>query len=164
MCSVGLLAGCTSSVDTQQSEQQEQQQKNMQATVGMASTPNWTEKKLLKDIIELRDKADLTTYVYTQDMTGKMVYMGQGIGFGIPYSTEYTNPQKRDNGVVLPQNDPNGLFSSQNTAATWIQYIDWQTGNKEIMYTEPSIIVRQTPFPARMCEPWSLPDDYSTLK
>lgn len=164
-----MLTGCADdTVDAAQAAKQEQAQKDMDAIVGMPSTPNWTEKKLLKDIIELRDKADLITYVYTQAMDGKFVYMGQGKGFGIPYSTQYTNPERVDyrngNVFVLPQSDPNGLFSSSGVAATWIQYIDWQSGETEVMYAEPNLVVRQTPFPARMCTEWSLPDDYSTLK
>lgn len=159
-----LLVGCGVSVDEKQTRIQEVAQKNMQATVGMPSITNWTEKKMLKDILELRDAPNLITYVYTQNTLGKMVYMGQAVGFGIPYSTEYTSPSKRDGNLALPQNDPNGLFSSQNTSATWIQYIDGKTGKREVMYSEPNMIIRRTPFPARLCESWSLPDDYDTLK
>src|SRR5579875_2699024 len=90
------LAGCAGdnlSSDQQQQQQQEQIDQQSNSAVGMPAITNFTEKKELKLIYELRDKANLTTYMYTQAMDGKWVYQGEAVGFPIPYSTEYTNPQ-----------------------------------------------------------------------
>ena len=114
--SLALFAtGCdeVNSDDVQRAQQEElSQQAN--STVGMPTVKNFFEKKMARDIIELRDNPKLVTYAYTQNLDGKFVYIGQAIGFGLPYSTQYTNPQKADwNGYgswTLPQADPNGLF------------------------------------------------------
>jgi hypothetical protein len=75
---------------------------------------------VLKQIIELRD-TKVSTITYIRDMNGNLHKVCNSIGFGIPYATQYTNPQKREyNGIVLPQADPNGLFSPASAEGTWV--------------------------------------------
>lgn len=156
--------------DSQQQQQQEKLLQDQNNQVGLPDIKNWSEKKLLKKIIELRDNADLKTYLYNQNLDGKYIYIGQCIGFGIPYSTQYTNPEKfntvdggeysAENPYVLPQADPNGLFSGQGQQATWIQYVNPENGTLEVIYMEPNAVVTQSKMPKRLCAEWSLPDDY----
>lgn len=49
---------------------------------------------------------------------------------------------------------PNGM------TATWLYLIDENTGEPQITYAEPEIIVSQNKLPARICEDWSLPEGY----
>lgn len=61
------------------------------------------------------------------------------IGFGLPYGTEYTNPEKAEyhssgGYAVTPQADPNGLFKAQGVQATWICMIDPVTGDRRHSY------------------------------
>lgn len=163
----GLVAGCstqTSGIGQQQAAQS-QIEVQSNAAVGMPAITNFTEKKDLKMIYELRDKANLVTYMYTQALNGKWVYQGQAVGFPIPYSTEYTNPMMYDsnasNGnyaVILPQADPNGLYSSQNTQADWIM----REGPHGLYpaYIEPNVYVTPVKIAANLCESWSLPKGY----
>jgi hypothetical protein len=151
-------------VDQIQQQQQAQSQVQMQAAVGLPNIVNWTQKREFKQIIELLDQANLITYVYTQSaLDGKYTYMGEGIGYPIPYDTEYTNPKQvvseNGNPYVLPQSDPNGLFSGP-TNADWMQLIPWNTGQKEVIYVEPNMLVTQEKLPASECESWSLPKNY----
>lgn len=125
----------------------------------MPNISNFFEKKLAKRVLELRDDSKLINYVYTQNMNGKYVYNGKCIGYPLPYGTQYTNPEKRDNGVTLPQADPNGLFSTGSTQASWILMID-DDGKEDVTYLEPDTVVRQAKYPRRLCEEWSLPSDY----
>ena len=106
-------------------------------------------------------------------MTGKLIYLGKCIGFGLPYSVQYSNPSKiwdleknggainkfDDNGEiqVMPQAEPNGLFMPEGLSATWLMYINEETGDTEVIYTEPNIIVTQSKLPSRLVETWSLP-------
>ena len=71
----------------------------------MPAIKNFRERKILKDILELRDQEGLVTYSYLENMVpqiqpgrtalgGKLTYFGETIGYGIPYATQYTNPQK----------------------------------------------------------------------
>lgn len=168
------LVGCSeSSTDVgserEMNKQQQQILEESNRQVGMPNMKNNFEKKMAKDIWELRDNPDLTTYAYTQNMDGKFVYLGRCVGYGLPYTTQYTSPEQLETGgssnsgywgVTLPQADPNGLYSSETTNATWLMIINEETNEREIMYSEPSIIVKQSPLPRRMCEEWSLPSNY----
>lgn len=161
------FAGCTdwSSSDEKQAQQQDELIKAANDQIGLPSITNYTEKKLMKQILELRDQSNLICYAYTQAMNGKLIYLGKCIGYGLPYSTQYTNPQKQVSSVnsdsaTIPQADPNGLYMPDSAAATWLVMINEKTGKQEIMYVEPNTVVSQSKMPERLCESWSLPDNY----
>ena len=81
------LSACDSqpSSDSTQAHQQERILKEGTAQVGMPSIKNFRERKLLKDIIEMRDQANLTTYTYLwSDMPGKWVFFCNSVGYGLP--------------------------------------------------------------------------------
>ena len=123
-----VLGGCGKYVSStaKESVQQEKIYEEAAAQLGMPSIKNFQEKRLLKQILELRDQTSLVTYTYiVAEYTGKPVYLGQSIGYGIPAATQYTNPQKTDYhnsnyGIVLPQADPNGLYSPGTAEGTWV--------------------------------------------
>ena len=133
--------------------------------VGQPDITNFYEKKLAKEIFELRDDSSLICYAYTKvEGTGKYVYLGRCMGYGLPYSTQYTASEgiviRNGNSYVLPQADPNGLYMPEGMSATWLYLIDENTGEPQITYAEPEIVVSQGKLPARICESWSLPEDY----
>ena len=146
-----FLAGvnsCDKSTDRKQSEQTEQLMGEAQRQIGMPNIINFQQRKLMKMIFELADKEDLITYAYIKsDYQGKLFFIGKCIGFGIPFSAQYTNPMRyiRHNGAVLPQPDPNGLFMPTSSSATWLMMIDPKTNKPRPVYVEPEIVV--SPFP-----------------
>lgn len=149
---VFLLAGCdmTPTADDVQREATEQAMKEAEARVGMPAVVNFQERKLAKMIFELRDREDLITYAYVVTWQGELIFIGQCIGFGLPYSVQYTNPERRIYGssggtVTLPQPDPNGLFMPEGLSATWLMMIDPETNEPRPVYVEPEIVV--SPFP-----------------
>ncbi len=134
--------------DTIQRSQQETSLKELTAQTGMPAIKNGRERKLLKEILELRDQDGLVTYTYTfAEMNGKLTFLCNSIGYGIPYATQYTNPQKFEwsgtnvGTVVLPQADPNGLFSPASADGTWVMMLDPNTKAVRPVYIEPRIIV-----------------------
>lgn len=134
---------------------------DMNNQIGMPNVKEFYEKKMAKEIYELRDNSKLVCYAYTQAMNGKLVYIGKCMGYGLPYSTQYTNPEKYEvNGATLPQADPNGLYMPSSSSATWIMLINEENGKREIMYCEPNTIVTQSKMSRRLVESWSLPDNY----
>jgi hypothetical protein len=163
-----IFTGCSdyNTTDHQQAKQTDNLMKEANREVGLPNITHFYEKKMLKQILELRDDSNLITYAYMQNMNGKFIFLGQCIGFGVPYSTQYTNPEKTvdsDEGegfTTIQQCDPNGLFSSSGTSATWLMYINPSTGKREIIYSEPNIVVTQSKLPSRLCESWSLPSNY----
>lgn len=156
-----LLVGCAQQHSTSDDIQQKRQEtilKEGVAQVGMPAINNFRELKILKDIYELRDQDGLVTYTYLENMIptvipghtalgGKLTYVGESIGYGIPASTQYTNPQKivESNAhygyAILPQADPNGLFSPASAEGTWIMMLDKKSGKALPQYFEPRVVV-----------------------
>jgi hypothetical protein len=140
------LTGCIEeSSDYTQRVQQERILQEGTAQTGMPAIKNFRERKLLKQIIEMRDQDGLVTYTYTvPETTGRPVFLCNSIGYGLPAATQYTNPEKYDrlNGTTLPQADPNGLFSPESAEGTWVLCSDSNgSGKTRPVYVEPRIIV-----------------------
>lgn len=146
-CDVNLEQHRTS--DKQISRSMEFSMREANSQLGMPSITNFQEKKLAKMIMEQRDREDLICYAYiVNHMTGKLVFIGKCLGYGLPYSTQYTNPMKtvdayKNGGYCeqLPQADPNGLFMPEGLSATWLMMIDPESGEPRPVYLEPEIIV-----------------------
>ncbi len=157
-----VLIGCGrgEGTDAVQAAKTEKLMAEAEAQIGMPGIVNFQERKLAKMIFELRDKEDLVCYAYLQSRwTGKLVYVGRCLGFGLPYSVQYTNPQRfaRRSGSmsewdVLPQADPNGLFMPTGLAATWLMMVDPETGDARPVYFEPEIVVSPFPLHAEVTE------------
>lgn len=181
LLTVGALAGCgqreTASSKENLYTQELMEQSN--AIVGHPEVTNFFEKSQLKEIYELRDDPNLICHWYTKnDMTGKWIYQGKCVGYGIPYTTQFTQPETMQRAAlpalsvngkdksyneyfteVLPQADPNGLYSSPSTSATWILSTD-EEGNITPTYVESEITVSQKKLDLRLCESWSIPENY----
>jgi len=147
------VMGCGSrdpSTDTTMRKQTESAFKEANAQIGMPAIKNFQERKLAKMIFELRDQEKLICWAYiVNHMTGELIFIGKCIGFGLPYSVQYTNPMKIVGNCncrrTLPQADPNGLFMPDGLSATWLMMIDKSTGDPRPVYVEPQILV--SPFP-----------------
>lgn len=127
-----------------------------QKEVGMPNITHYTQRKTLKMIQELCDKEDLICYAYLQcQMTGKLVFIGKCIGYGVPFSAQFTNPEKLVEGdkelgfdltgylnyvMSMPQADPNGLFMPTSSSATWVVMLD-KENNPRVVYIEPEIVI-----------------------
>jgi len=147
-----LISSCggnkISDADRQQSEQTAKMMDEANRQTGMPNLTNFQQKKILKEIYELCDKENLICYAYIQsDYTGKLVFLGKCIGYGIPFSAQYSNPTtyKRIHSggdlKAMPQPEPNGLFMPTSSSATWLIMIDPETQESRPMYLEPNIVV-----------------------
>lgn len=142
-----LVVGCETSARYEMEAQQATLMNESHREIGMPAITNFQEKKLAKMIIEQRDREDLVCYAYiVSNMTGDLIFLGKCIGYGLPYSTQYTCPEVYEyNGATVPQADPNGLFMPDGMSATWLMMLDPSTGDARPVYLEPEIIV--SPFP-----------------
>lgn len=130
--------------------------------VGMPAIQNFTEKRMLKMLYELRDNANLVTYSYYVDMAGNRhkVCPTTSLGYGIPFSAQYTAPHALRRAYPLWSNgetssvsetynaeqpEPNGIYMPDSSSATWVMCMDPQSKQATPVYVEPSIIV--SPFP-----------------
>ena len=64
--------------------------------VGMPGIVNFQELKMLKELYELRDQENLICHAYlVNEINGKVgQYLGKCLGYGLPYSTQFSNPEK----------------------------------------------------------------------
>ena len=154
---LALITGCNEydkSTDKKQREQTEKLMGEINREIGLPNMVNFQQKKLMKMVYELCDKEDLICYAYIKsDYQGKLMFIGRCVGFGIPFSAQYTNPIKLVNcdmgggwgDIPIPQADPNGLFMPTSSSATWLMMIDPKGGEPRPVYLEPEIVV--SPFP-----------------
>lgn len=92
--SICVAAECEESTDAKIAKQQAASLSEAQAQTGMPAITNWQEKKTLKALYEMRDDAKLVCYAYIwSPFTSKFTYIGKCMGFGIPYATQYSNPE-----------------------------------------------------------------------
>lgn len=167
MDSCGEKKAAKDSADAVQAQQTKNMLSEAQRQVGMPNIVNWQQRKLMKMIYELCDKEDLICYAYIKsDYQGKLFFIGKCVGFGIPFSAQFTNPNRiwdleidgggvnkcEDNGEiqVIPQADPNGLFMPTSSSATWLMMVDPETNEPRPVYIEPEIVV--SPFPLHNIE------------
>lgn len=157
---LAILAGCNDvqppTSDEVMNMQQEQMSREAVSQVGLPAINNFFEKRTLKAIIELRDKGIATTTYVIAENTGQFFKVCDSIGYGFPYATQYTNPQKvSDYGgsshyafMSVPQADPNGLFSPASADGTWVMCLDPTDKKDKPVYLEPKVIV--SPFPINL--------------
>lgn len=151
-----LLISCgkseqSKSADQQLTEKTEASMREANRQIGMPAIKNFQERKLMKMILELRDQENLVCYAYIIDLNGIKHFLGKCIGYGLPYSVQYTSPlklttfQRRTGDYnlmgTMPQPDPNGLYMPSGLAATWLMLIDPETGEPHPVYVEPEIMV-----------------------
>lgn len=158
------VMGCSSEVEGEGKQREDTQiiLNEVNNEIGMPNLVNFQQKKLLKQIYELCDKENLICYLYTKaDLTGKFIFQGKCVGYGIPFSAQFTNPSQIVEGdkyfgydlsgylnylEVMPQADPNGLYMPTSSSATWTMMIDYQ-GIPRVVYVEPEITVSPFPLP-----------------
>ena len=89
-----------SDADTQMQKKTEQAMKEANSQVGYPAVTNFQEKKLLKMLYELRDKENYICHAYlVNEMKGTVgQYIGKCMGYGLPYSTQFSNPNRLETG------------------------------------------------------------------
>ena len=150
------LTGC----DAPQSADQIQREQTNQATtqaaieIGMPQIVNFQEKRMAKMIYEMRDTSIATHSYVFNEVRGCLVYLGNSIGFGLPYATQYSNPERKVSGyeVTLPQPEPNGLFMPPSAEATWILLKDPNSEDVKPVYVEARLVVSPFKLPSQECK------------
>ncbi len=162
-----VLTGCenphSNSADKKVQEAQEKMQKEAEAQAGLPNIKNFRELKLVNYLYELRDQEGLVTYTYMENekpevvhgktaLSGKLIYVGESIGYAIPYATQRTNPEKAswgDHGwLTLPQAEVNGLFVPASAEGTWIMLKNPNGNDVQPVYMEPRVVVSPFKFPS----------------
>ena len=119
---------------------------------------DWSfERDLVIQLYNLRNEKVATHTVWRSDY-GLIEGDCPSIGYGIPYDTSLTNPLMstdedafgaRNNSLTtIEQPEPNGIFSSKNTTATWVMSVDEKTGQILPLYIESKVTVY--PYPVKV--------------
>lgn len=121
---------------------------------------DWSlERDLVIKMYNLRNKKAATHTVWRSDY-GMIEGDTPSIGYGIPYDTSLTNPLQLEKKRVktngghmilegtVEQQEPNGIFASKNTTATWIMSVDKKTGQIMPLYIEGKVTVY--PYPVKV--------------
>lgn len=83
------------------------------------------ELDVYQQIYDARVEGSISTWTVIRSNTGMILDDFSSLGFPLPYDVQLTNPLKvvdlgTEGGVAIEQPEPNGLYSSKNTAATWV--------------------------------------------
>jgi hypothetical protein len=151
------LAACDqeqSNSDDMQNTAQAKSLAEMAREVGMPAITNFQEKRMLKQIYEMRDQG-IGTFSYIQSMQGCLVYLGPSVGYGVPYATQYSNPQVMEwnahQYLSMPQAEPNGLFMPAEAHGTWVMLKDPNSDSVKPVYIEPDVIVSPFKLDKQLC-------------
>lgn len=115
---------------------------------------SWSlERHLVIQLYQIRNQKAATHSVWRADR-GMIEGDCTSIGFGVPYDTSLTNPlMATDEDVsgydktaltTVEQAEPNGIFASKNTSATWVMCAS-DSGMIEPVYVETKVTVYPYP-------------------
>ncbi len=123
-----------------------QKQQSQYAKAQPLPTYDWSlERDLVIKLYNLRNQKVSTHSVWRSDY-GMIEGDCTSMGYGIPYDTSLTNPLQHYSGTsqgegsAIGQAEPNGVFASTNTAATWVMCVG-ESGNIEPHYVEAKVTV-----------------------
>jgi hypothetical protein len=157
LVSVFMASGCempmdsTSVQDTKRVEQQQSQYSKGQPIPAF----DWSlERHLVIELYKVRNQKAATHSVWRSDY-GQIEGDCPSYGYGIPYDTSLTNPltatdenqrgwEKGGALATVEQAEPNGIYASKNTAATWVMCLG-PAGNIEPVYVETKVTVYPGP-------------------
>lgn len=123
LLSVSIL-GCTDNAETRDAQNVDKQQEQYQIAQP-APKFDWSlERQLAIELYNARNEKVATYSVWRSDY-GMIEGDCPSIGYPLPYDVQLTNPLRvayQSGGpAVIEQAEPNGLFSSKATSATWVR-------------------------------------------
>lgn len=118
---------------------------------------DWSlERDLMIQLYELRNQRVATHSVWRSDY-GTIEYDCPSFGYGMPYDVSLTNPLQvtdedpdghdKSSLATIEMPEPNGIFASKNTSATWVFCVG-ENGALDPIYIEAKVTV--FPFPVNV--------------
>ncbi len=154
---VAMMTGCNETTQEAKDRDAVQSQQSQYAKGQPVPAYNWSlERDLLIKLYNLRNQKVSTHSVWRSDY-GMVEGECTSMGYGMPYDTSLTNPLQvarmsmKEGVTSIGQAEPNGIFASTNTAATWVMCLS-PSGTIEPHYVESKVTVY----------PYSVEVDYVT--
>lgn len=144
---VAVLAACTPSAERQDNTRVQDQQAHYATTQPVPFFDYSLDRDVLIQIYESKNEARQTSTVI-ESFSGELLFSCPSIGYGIAADVQITNPlapfrhstESWSEGVTVEQPEPNGLFSSKNTDATYVLCVR-DNGDVAPIYTEEKVTV-----------------------
>jgi hypothetical protein len=156
LASTLALAGCQERTVSQETKDRQTTDRIQSQVAKSQPVPayNWSlERHLVISLYNIRNSKAATHSVWRSN-TGEIEGDCPSIGFGIPYDTSLTNPLKvtreymsANHGYAvgtIEQAEPNSIFASKNTSATWVMCAG-EMGSIEPIYVETKVTVYPYP-------------------
>lgn len=157
---LSMLTGCNKAGQTTESRDAVRVQKQQSQYEKGQPIPafDWSlERHLVIELYRVRNQKAATHSVWRSDR-GLIEGDCPSYGYGVPYDTSLTNPLVATNisntgdkhtyqgGALasIEQAEPNGVFASKSTAATWVMCLG-DAGNIEPVYVETKVTVYPGP-------------------
>jgi hypothetical protein len=146
---VSMLVGCYEpTAETKNSREVQRQQEQYNITQPVPKFDWSQERDIVIQLYNLRNQRAVTHSVWRSDF-GTIEGDCPSVGYGIPYDTSLTNPlmvtaQAQDRELrseslaTVEQAEPNGLFASKNTSATWVMCVG-ENGEYDPIYIEGKV-------------------------
>lgn len=138
-----VTVGCEYTPDSEEQTSQvvEDQQAHYIKTQPVPFFDHSQDRDTLIQIYEAKNEARQTNSVITS-FTGEILFTCPSIGYGVAADTQLTNPLQQVGGsygyTTVEQPEPNGLFSSKNTDATYVLCVR-DNGDVVPVYTESKV-------------------------
>lgn len=145
MVTMGVKSGCDSANTASDKEARSVNSQQSQYSIGQPIPVfDWSfERHLMIQLYKLRNKKVSTHAVWRSDY-GMVEGDCPSMGYGIPYDVSLTNPLVAtgytQSLTSIEQPEPNGIFASKNTAATWVMCIG-VSGSIEPVYVESKVTI-----------------------
>lgn len=142
---VGSTVGCRQTTEADKEAESVNRQQGQYAKGQPVPAFDWSfERHLMIQLYKLRNKKVATHAVWRSDY-GLVEGDCPSMGYGLPYDVSLTNPLVGDyiyNGgaVSIEQPEPNGIFASKNTSATWVMCVGI-SGAIEPVYVESKVTI-----------------------
>lgn len=152
-----VFAGWGADTQAAKDAQAVQRQQAIYAKSQPVPAYKWSlERHLLIQLYNIRNMKAVTHSVWRSDR-GMVEGDCASMGFGIPYDTSLTNPvtatdedpegYEKPSLATIEQAEPNGIFASKNTSATWVLCVN-KAGIIEPVYVETKVTVY--PYPVKV--------------
>lgn len=149
-----FTSSCTNNTTESRDVERVQQQQGQYEKAQPIPAFDWSlERHLVVELYKMRNQKVATHSVWRSDR-GMVEGDCPSMGYGIPYDTSLTNPlQATDVGISgwrnegltsIEQAEPNGVFASKNTSATWVFCVG-EGGSLEALYVETKVTVYPGP-------------------
>ncbi len=151
------IGACDSTPNAERTDRQnvERQQEVYQTAQPVPSFDYSLERAVAIQLYEARNQEVATHTVWRSD-TGVIEGHCASVGYPLPYDTSLTNPlqeyhrYRSAGAVAIEQPEPNGLYSSHNSIATWVRCSMQVNGRRVVAPVYIESRVTAYPFPVEI--------------